>query len=64
MKKRANVSKLQFNRETLRSLTPEEAGRIAGGGTTEGSGTTCMNGSCGGCTAYWTSCGCGSCDCP
>lgn len=64
MKKRANVSKLQFNRETLRSLTPEEAGRIAGGDSTAGSGASCMNGSCGGCTTYLTSCGCGSCECP
>jgi len=62
MNKRANVGKLRVHRETLRNLTSEEARLVAGG--TQGSGGTCMNGSCGDCTTFITSCGCGSCECP
>jgi hypothetical protein len=67
MKKRANVAKLRIKRETLRSLTIEAAKLAAGGNdSTQGSGFTCMNGTCGDCTTYMFSCGCGgSCEtCP
>lgn len=61
MKKRVNNEKLRIRRETLRKLDPAEV-RLAAGAVTHGSGTTCMNGTCGGCTTYMTSCGCGTCE--